>query len=90
MNSHAARVISAFRETDLRIFMALMAAFALVASCFSMAALYQDPFAHLKLCLGGELPAPKDGTLVLYGHCAWCYLTVGLGLAALIAPPKQN
>ncbi|MDQ7017975.1 MAG: hypothetical protein Q9M33_02315 [Robiginitomaculum sp.] len=90
MNSHAVRVISGIRSTDLRLLMALLAAIAFVASCFSMAALYQDPFAHLKLCLGDEVPAPKDGVLVFYGHCVWCYMAVGLGLAALIAPPKQS
>ncbi len=90
MNSHAARVISVIRGTDVRLLMALLAAIAFVASCLSMAALYQDPFAHLKLCLGGEVPVPGNGALVLYGHCAWCYVAVGLGLAALIAPPKQD
>ena len=89
MNLHAARVIPALHTVELRHGLAAFAVLAFMASCVSMATLYQDPFAHLKLCLGGNVPAPKDGALVLYGHCAWCYLAVGFGLAALIAPPKH-
>ncbi len=66
----------------------LGAALAFIASCISMAAIYHDPFAHLAVCLGGAAPALQDGDLLLYGHCAWCYLALGLGLAALVAPPK--
>jgi hypothetical protein len=90
MNIHAARVVPNFYEMEFRHWLGVFSILAFVASCISMAALYQDPFAHLKLCLGGEAPAPKDGTLVLYGHCTWCYLAVGFGLAALIAPPKHS
>ena len=89
MNIHAARVIPDLNTIGFRHGLGAFSILAFVASCLSMATLYQDPFAHLKLCLGGEIPAPKGGTLVLYGHCTWCYLTVGFGLAALIAPPKR-
>lgn len=90
MNIHAARVIPALNRMSIRHALGAFAILAFIASCLSMAVIYQDPFAHLKLCLGGNVPTPKDGALVFYGHCAWCYLAVGSGLAALIAPPRQQ
>ncbi len=66
-----------------------LALFSTIASCISMTVLYQDPFAHIKLCLSGSVPARQDGALVLLGHCAWCYLAAGFALAALMAPKPQ-
>ncbi len=67
----------------------LAALMALLGSIISMTAIYHDPFAHIKLCLGGQVPAPDAGSLVLYGHCAWCYLAAALGAAGIIVPPSR-
>ena len=80
--------LKAWRRMGFRRMLALGAGLAFIASCISMAAIYHDPFAHLAVCLGGAAPAAQDGALLLYGHCAWCYLALGLALSALIAPPK--
>ncbi len=90
MNSHVLRAILPHRGADPRYWLGFIAVLSLIASCISMAVIYQNPFAHLALCLGGEPGIAQSGTLLLYGHCAWCYLAVGFGLAALVAPPRQS
>ncbi len=69
----------------------LAAIISFFGSIFSMAVIYGDPLAHVKICLGGQVePMVGSNALVLYGHCGWCYLALGLALAALVAPAKAK
>jgi len=67
----------------------LTAILAFLGSIISMTAIYHDPFAHIKLCLGGQVPVAETGSLMLYGHCAWCYLAAALGAAGVIVPTRR-
>jgi methenyltetrahydromethanopterin cyclohydrolase len=86
MSAHAKALVLK-PSLNVRALLVGTALFSLIASIFSMAAIYGDPLAHIKICLGGSSSALADANaVVLYGHCGWCYLAVGLALAALIAP----
>lgn len=80
-------------ETHAKGSLFLAAALALIASVLSMAAIYGDPLAHIKICLGGSADGlASSNAILLYGHCGWCYLALGLAVAALVVPgkPKQS
>ncbi len=89
MNSHISQAMTFTQDVSAKQWLGTLAVLALIASCISMTALYQDPFAHIKICFGGAVQTPEIGVFLLLGHCTWCYLGAGLGLAALIVPPKQ-
>lgn len=84
-----ARAIT-FMERHSRAMLGAAAFVSLIASIISMALIYGDPLAHIRVCLGGQPPVTSgfDGIL-LYGHCGWCYVAAALGAAALIMPGRK-
>lgn len=79
-----------FMERHTRAMLGAGAFVSLIASIISMALIYGDPLAHIRICLGGQA-APVSGYdgILLYGHCGWCYMAAAMAVAALVLPGRK-